>query len=184
MKSLALHGPLRLSIRNHLSGSLYEFVRACDVSDESSSIARIVSICNEPSIYEWLFQGPLGGRPYDEGKARQWLQWSNEGWSSGTHFVFAVLDDQRRVAAACDIKSQGPSAEIGYWASQQDRGVMTNAVMAMCVLAADAGFRELFARTKKANHRSQAVLQRAGFTRGVSDDSDHERFTLLLNAKE
>jgi hypothetical protein len=92
--------PLRLSVENYVSGRSYEMVRACDVSEESSSLARIVSICNEPNVYEWLFRGPLEGRPYDEANARDWLQWSREGWLSGHHFVFAVLDDQKCVVAA------------------------------------------------------------------------------------
>lgn len=174
--------PLRLPIVNHLNGRLYEFVRGCDVSSEPSSVARIVSICNEPDIYEWIFRGPLEGRPYEEEKAREWLQWAKEGWLSGTHFVFAVIDDQKCVAAACDIKSNEPVAEIGYWASQQHRGVMTNAVVTMCALAVDAGFRELFARTKKENQRSRAVLQRAGFKRSPSHNCGYERFTMSLGS--
>jgi RimJ/RimL family protein N-acetyltransferase len=147
-------------------------------------VARIVSICSEPNVYEWLFREPLGGCPYEETKAREWLQWSNDGWSSGTHFVFAVIDDQKCVVAACDIKSNNPIAEIGYWASQWHRGVITNAVISMCTLAADAGFRELFARTKKENYRSQAVLQRAGFKKSASHDGGEERFTLLLRPEK
>ena len=175
--------PLRCPVENYLSGRSYEMVRACDLSEESSSLARIVSICNETKVYEWLFRGPLGGRPYEEANARDWLKWSREGWLSGTHFVFAVIDDQKCVVAACDIKSNDPVAEIGYWASQRERGIMTNTVMAMCALAADAGFRELFARTKKENYKSQAVLRRAGFDRSLSDDNGDARFTLLLGAK-
>lgn len=173
---------VRLPIVNYLNDRPYELVRACDVGGEPSSVAQVVSVCNEPNVYEWLFRKPLGGRPYEEAKAREWLEWSNDGWSSGTHFVFAVIDEQKVIVAACDIKSNDPIAEIGYWASQEHRGVMTNAVMAMCALAADAGFQKLFARTKNENYRSTAVLRRAGFKKCESDDPSYERFELLLRS--
>ena len=175
--------PLRIPVMNHVSGRAYELVRACEVSCDSSNLARIAAICNEPDVYDWLFRGPLEGRPYKEEQARQWLQWSEGGWSSGSHFVFAVLDGEKNVAAACDIKSKEPKAEIGYWTSRRHRGIMTNAVIAMCTLAANAGFQGLFAQTKKENYRSQAVLERAGFARSRSEHSEYERFELFLSTK-
>lgn len=172
--------PLRVPIVNHLTGRAYNLVRASDMNGDPSNQQRIAAICNEPEVYEWLFRDLFEGRPYEEAKAREWLRWSREGWSSGTHFVFAVIDDEQRIAAACDIKSAEPVAEIGYWASQKHRGVMTNAVKAMCALAREAGFRRLFARTKEKNVRSQAVLVRAGFERKPSEQSGHRRFELSL----
>lgn len=176
--------PLRVPIANHLSGRTYQLVRACDLRADSSTVAWIVSICSEPNVYEWLFREPLDGLPYDASKALEWLRWSNDGWQLGTHFVFAVIDDQESIAAACDIKSNEQVAEIGYWASDHHRGVMTNAIVAMCTLAAEEGFRGLLARTKKENHRSQRVLQRAGFTRIEHEDSSEERFMLPLKREE
>jgi RimJ/RimL family protein N-acetyltransferase len=172
--------PLPVPIVNHLTGHPYDLVRASDVSSDPLSVKRITSICNEPEVYEWLFREPLKGRPYDEVKAHEWLKWSRDGWSSGSHFVFAVIDDEQRIIAACDIKSKEPIAEIGYWSSQQHRGVMTNAVKAMCRLATKAGFLKLFARTKEKNSRSQAVLKRAGFEKKPSDLIDYQCFELLL----
>ena len=159
---------------------MYDLVRASDVNCDLSNHERIAAICNEPEVYEWLFRDLFAGRPYEEANARDWLQWSRDGWSSGTHYVFAVIDDDEGIAAACDIKSREPNAEIGYWASQRHRGVMTNAVKAMCALAREAGFRELFARTKEKNLRSQAVLERAGFERKPSDQRGYQRFELSL----
>jgi RimJ/RimL family protein N-acetyltransferase len=174
--------PLRLPIENQLTGRSYELVGACDVGDDDATVARIVSICNEPAVYEWLFRGPLEGRPYEEAKAREWLRWAKDGWTSGTHFVFAVLDDQQCIVAACAIKGNTPSAEVGYWASQWHRGVMTNALLKISALAAGAGFRELFAKTKKGNSKSQGVLRRAGFTQSADDEGGYERFSLRLGA--
>lgn len=112
----------------------------------------------------------------------EWLSWASQGWRANTHFCFAVTDDSGAIAAACDIKSRDPDgAEIGYWASARHRGVMTNAVSAMCEAARQAGFRSLMARVRHENSRSQAVLARAGFGTDPSRrDETRECFTLRL----
>jgi RimJ/RimL family protein N-acetyltransferase len=171
---------IRIPVSNHLTGRRYDLVRAADLVADAETLACITGICNEPEVYDWLFLAPLGGKPYREEKARQWIERSKEGWQKGSHFVFAVIDEDGKVAAACDIKSNEPVAEIGYWASQQHRGVMTNAVSAMCLLAAGAGFRELYGRTRRGNVRSEAVLERAGFERTIGRSDDFEWFTLKL----
>jgi RimJ/RimL family protein N-acetyltransferase len=174
--------PLRAfrKVTNFLTGGVYDFVPAADVRADAASLARIVSICNEPDVYDWLFRPSLGGVPYGEGKAVQWLDWAKDGWRAGTHFVFAVLDAAGLVAAACDIKSADARAEIGYWCSVRHRGVMTNTVTALCGLAAEAGFHGLFARTKVGNTRSKGVLLRSGFARAPSDDPRYDRFELIM----
>ena len=171
---------ISIPVANHLTGRNHTLVRATDLDCEPTTLAEIVAVCNEPEIYDWLFRERLGGRRYTDEAARQWLQWSAEGWTFESHFSFAVVDEGRCVAAACDIKSNDSVAEIGYWASQQHPGVMTNAVKALCALAAHAGFQGLYARTKPGNRRSQAVLERAGFLKvpGVTDG--FERFDLQL----
>jgi len=90
----------------------------------------------------------------------------------------------KAVVAACDIKSNALNAEIGYWSSQAHRGVMTNALVAMCDMAAGAGFVALFARTKTGNVRSEAVLKRAGFQRSHGRTDDRECFIRTLKAEE
>lgn len=172
--------PLRIPVVNHLTGRTCFLVQASDLISDPLSVSQVASICNESDVYEWLFREPFTGRPYDEAKALEWLQWSRDGWLSGRHFVFAVVDDARWVNAACDIKSNEPVAEIGYWASRQHRGVMTNAVKAMCGLAKEAGFRKLCARTKEKNLRSQAVLERSGFERTPSTQTGFHNFERLL----
>ncbi len=179
---LAMRFPedLRVPIDNPLTGARYELVRADGAARGPEALERLVEICNEPDIYDWLFRELLGGRPYSEGKAREFLEWSGAGWSAGTHFVFLVLDGEGRIAAACDIKSNDTVAEVGYWAGRDHRGVMTNTVRALCALAAGAGFGRLFARTKAGNLRSQGVLLRAGFARVQDDPDGHARFELPL----
>lgn len=169
-----------VGIVNHVTGRRYDLIPAADLSPDLPTLARIVAVCNESEVYRWLFREPLAGRPYSEKWARDWIEWSKAGWHAKTHFVFVVLDEMKSVAAACDIKSNALNAEIGYWASQEHRGVMTNAVVAVCNLAAAAGFVGVFARTKKSNIRSQAVLARAGFEKSHDRSDDHEWFTRTL----
>ncbi len=168
-------------VSNHLTGRVYDFVSAADVRADAASVARIVSICNEPDVYDWLFRPLLAGDRYREEKAVQWLEWSREGWKAGTHFVFAVIDSDNLVVAACDIKSADPVAEIGYWSSRRHRGVMTNAVTAMCRLGTEAGFRGFFARTKRGNVRSVGVLLRSGFVHCACGDPDYDRFEMHIS---
>ncbi len=173
-------GPLQIRLTNALNGCPYRLMRANEINCDDAQIARIVSICNEPEVYAWLFREPLDGKAYKTTKARDWLKWSAAGWAAGSHFVFAVIDDHQHIAAACDIKSRDPVAEIGYWASRHHRGIMTNVVKAMCDWASEAGFQGLFARTKLANSASQAVLERAGFSEVPSEEGDYRRFQLSL----
>jgi len=155
--------PLCVPITNHRTGEGYVLVRATDLTPDAATLAQLVAICNEPAVYRWLFETLLAGQPYGEASARGWLRWAADGWARGTHFVFVARNAQGRVAAACDVKSNAPVAEVGYWASAQHRGVMTHTVMAVAGLAAEAGFEGLFARTKPDNVASQRVLVRAGF---------------------
>jgi RimJ/RimL family protein N-acetyltransferase len=164
---------IRVPIKNHLTNASYELVRASDLIGDPTSPAHIAAICSEPEVYDSLFRIPFEGRAYTEENARQWLHWSQQGWSAATHFVFAVIDEHQNVVAACDIKTSDDIAEIGYWASRSHRGVMTNAVKALSALASEAGFVGLYARTQKQNTKSQAVLIRAGFERNPSDGEEH-----------
>jgi RimJ/RimL family protein N-acetyltransferase len=170
------------SIVNHITGRKYTIRRLSDLDEGPTIVSQIVAICCEPEVYDWIFREPLAGGPYTEEKAEHWLRWAREGWATGSHFVFAVVDDKGQLAAACDIKSNDPMAEVGYWASQDHRGVMTNTLKEICSFAAKAGFKGLFAWTKSQNLRSRAVLERAGFVKVPSDREAHERFELLLSS--
>jgi RimJ/RimL family protein N-acetyltransferase len=176
--------PIDVPVANHLTGRKYRLISAAALVANAETFARIAAVCNEPEIYDWLFRdlGAWGGRPYSEQDARQFLEWARAGWATGAYFVFLVIDESRFVAAACDIKTNDPVAEIGYWAGRQSRGVMTNAVKAVAALAAAAGFQGLYARTKPGNVRSQAVLARAGFIPRPGKADGHESFELSLAA--
>jgi RimJ/RimL family protein N-acetyltransferase len=175
--------PASCAISNFLTGSPYYVVRGDRLTVTSLRLEEITAICNEPEVYNWLFREPFDGKLYTPANASEFVEWYSTGWREGSYFVFFVTTGGGQVAAACDIKSNdSDGAEIGYWASAHHRGVMTNAVVQVCTLACQAGFRSLSARTKKPNERSARVLTRAGFALvpGVDGDSSYNRFRINL----
>lgn len=144
--------------------------------DESA----IVAICNEPLIYQRLFRKRLGGQPYSLAEARGFLRWAQQGWRDRSWFVFLLRDSHTQVAAAIDIKSvHTEGAEIGYWASATRPGIMTNAVLQLCDVAREAGYRRLFALIAPDNTQSLGVVRRAGFVQAedvMRDDTHYQQF--------
>ena len=184
MTAICFPAPTETPIKNALDGRPYALRRADALEPTAARLEQIAAVCNEPDPYGWLFKETLGGRAYTAEDAAGWLTWAAAGWRDNTHFVFAALDAQGQVAAACDIKSNDPSwAEIGYWSSRRHRGVMTNIVLEVSRQARQAGFTTLFARTRRGNTRSVGVLHRAGFIadgdRSAADDA-YDWFTLSM----
>ncbi len=160
-------------IRNALTGEEYVLMALDSLEASNARISEITSICNEPLVFSWLFRQMFPDGRYPTSSAKSWLEWGKEGWPRNTHFVFAVLDAKRRLAAACDIKSSNSAgAEVGYWASEFHRGIMTNAIRELLRLATLAGFARLYAETDEGNLRSRGVLGRAGF---IPDGSESNR---------
>ncbi len=149
--------------------------------DESATVtpqdeATIVTICNEPLIYHRLFRKVLGGQPYSLAKAQGFVHWAQQGWRDRSWFVFLLRDSTGQIIAAIDIKSADTDgAEIGYWASASRPGIMTNAVLQLCEVAREAGYRRLFALIVPDNAQSLGVVGRAGFvqTEDVTRDGTH-----------
>lgn len=151
-------------ITSHRTGEQYELTPVVLLESDEERRHQIVRICNEPLIYSTLFDRILDGRPYGHEKAGHFFEWGSAGWEVGTHFVYALIDGEGRLAGAIDIKSPAlASAEIGYWLSAHHSGIMTNAVEALAGVARDAGFHALHALVDPANERSARVLLRAGF---------------------
>jgi RimJ/RimL family protein N-acetyltransferase len=152
------------AIRNALTGSDYSLVALDLIEPTDEVLTQVTSICNETSVYDWLFREMLSDQPYPPSMAEKWLTWGKDGWKQNAYFVFGIVDQKGCIAAACDIKSADASwAEVGYWSSKDHRGVMTNAIIGLIDLAREAGFEQLFAETRKENTPSQGVLLRAGF---------------------
>jgi len=154
-------------VERHDTGETYRMV-SIDAGYEASEgdIDSIVSICNEPLVYRFLFRDRLAGKVYDERDARDFAAWARGGWSLGEHLVFLVRAPGDVIAACIDIGVLDESGRgfIGYWSSELHRGVMTNAVERLATLAKDVGYRTLYTFVEEENLRSLAVLKRAGFT--------------------
>ncbi|MBN1855670.1 MAG: GNAT family N-acetyltransferase [Dehalococcoidia bacterium] len=149
------------------TGDTYRMV-SIDAGYEASEedIASIVSICNEPLVYRFLFRDRLDGNAYAEQDAQEFLDWARNGWISGRHCFFLLRSPGGVIATCIDIGELDESGEalVGYWAGAYHRGVITNAMDRLAELAADAGYRKLVSLVEEENLRSLAVLKRTGFT--------------------
>ncbi|MCH2155832.1 MAG: GNAT family N-acetyltransferase [Opitutales bacterium] len=151
-------------IENAITGANYLLQPIYRLEPCHGNLKQIAAICNEDLVYEWCFRSLCNGVPYPQTMAREWIQWGADGWQNSTHFVYVVTNSEKSIAAALDIKSADlRRAEIGYWASADHRGIMSNAVRAILPLADQAGFKLLFADIHPNNKRSQAVIRRCGF---------------------
>lgn len=154
------------SIKRFPTDEIYNIV-AIDKDFLSSDevLAQITKICSEELIYNILFKERLAGKPYVLENALNFITWAQKGWEKQEWFVYLVMDNNKKIAGAVDIKSNNlESAEIGYWASSEISGIMTNAVTALCNIAKDGGYKSLYGLTVLDNQKSQNVLTRAGFS--------------------
>jgi len=124
----------------------------------------IARICNEELIYKVLFAEKFEDKPYTLENAKDFINWAKEGWDKNDWFVFLIRDPENNIVGSVDIKSNSlESAEVGYWMSNGNPGVMTNAVRAICDIAKTAGYKSLYGLTVLNNEKSQKVLINAEF---------------------
>lgn len=180
----AFNPPIIQRVSRYRTGDVFSLVSADDSARFSAADReRIVAVCNEPLIYEMLFAGRLGGRAYGNNDAREFLEWAEAGWLQRNYFVFLIVSPSNGVVGAIDIKSPNlEAAEIGYFASAEHPGLMTNTVIGLCGLALRAGYRSLFALVQPHNQRSAAVLSRSGFM--ADGEAQRGEKTLLRFTRE
>lgn len=157
--------PVKVLIEGFPERETY-FVQSIDSSQNISDddLETITRICSEELIYNVLFKEKFNGKPYTLENARSFINWAKEGWNKNKWFVFLIRDSENKIVGAVDIKSDNlESAEIGYWMTKEVSGVMTNAVVALCNMAKNAGYKSLYGLTILNNEKSQRVLLRAGF---------------------
>lgn len=174
-------------IKNCINGRVYEIKRIDKINISSDQLRRIESICNEPLVFQTLFSELFPDGVYPLSSAQDWITWGRSGWEQESHFVFAVLDSDGLVVAACDIKSNNKDlSEIGYWSSIKHRGIMTDSVQSILDLAHKAGFKEFYAEVHEDNTKSQAVLHRLGFIKSdtVASQENHQTYKKRANQSE
>jgi len=166
--------PERIEFKNWLSGKINYLVRADRVDGSSEQVRQIAGICNQKEVYSLLFRENLKGEVYSESKAIEFLEWANEGWKKQSYFVFFILDNQRNILGCMDIKStELTCAEIGYWASNSQKGNITNALLELVRMASEVGYKKLVAYVEKDNANSLRVLSRASFAKDTSLEQIH-----------
>jgi RimJ/RimL family protein N-acetyltransferase len=155
----------------------YALTRADCVPLGSESAAQIARVCDQPEVYQNLFEPLLKGRCYGEADASFFLNYLAEGWKDKNHFDWLILHDGV-IVGTIGIKSL--DGEIGYWQSNEHPGVMALAVKALCASAKLAGFASLWAHVKTSNIPSIRVLEKAGFTLDRSEREGAHRYRILL----
>ncbi len=156
--------------------------RTYQLTDEDAE--TVAAIANEDLIYHRLFRERFNGRPYTKEDAYQFFAWAQERWSHNESFVFFVRNERKRIVGAIDIKSATTdAAEIGYWASAESPGIMTNTVLVLCQVAKEAGYLRLFACIAINNEKSIRVVQKAHFVwecEIVRNNRPYLKFTKVL----
>jgi RimJ/RimL family protein N-acetyltransferase len=119
---------------------------------------------------------------YTEKDAEEFIEWAHAGWGSGSHFVFFSINKHHHIVGALDIKSADlAAAEIGYWASSEHPGNVTNSLFSILEAAVDTGFTRFTAYVHKGNEKSTRVLQRTGFR--LAKDTEKRQGILLLERR-
>ncbi|MFW5719896.1 MAG: GNAT family N-acetyltransferase [Candidatus Dojkabacteria bacterium] len=153
-----------------------------DAPITEADIARISSICDTPRVFDILFAelDAFKGRRYLSSDAEYWVKKSRESWSKSESFVYLIRDEKENIVGTIDIKSTDlHNGEIGYWASENDPGWMTNALLELVKLAKNAGYMKVFGLVRTINDRSMKVLQRAGFTEVPAPEDKKEHYRMF-----
>lgn len=128
-------------------------------------LKRIVELCNQKAIYDFLFKSKLKGKAYEIKNAKGFVKWASSAWDDQTSFPFIIRTADSQIIGAIDIKSNNKEyAEVGYWMDTNSKGYMTNALVELTGFAMRKGFKKLFADALPNNVASQGVLTRAQFT--------------------
>ncbi len=129
-----------------------------------SDIRAVVDACQDPDIPRFI---PLVPVPYGDDDARGWLEAVERDWQETDERTFAICREDDVLIGAVTVRLREGGA-VGYWLSPAARGqgLMTEAVRAVARWARDeCGIERLCLWTHPDNRASQAVAERAGFTR-------------------
>lgn len=170
--------PLNVEVTNFKTSEIWQmFSVDSTFVAKNEDLERIKTICNEPLVYKWLFKENLRNKPYTLEKAKGFIDWAHDGWNKQEYFVFLIKDIQGVIQAAIDVKSNNvDKAEVGYWASGDKPGIMTNVVKILCDLAKQAGYKGLFSDVQVTNEKSGKVLERINFSLEEELTKDYKQY--------
>jgi RimJ/RimL family protein N-acetyltransferase len=135
-------------------------------------VPAIVAACRDPEIPRWTSVP----EHYDEAMSRAFMADLRPAMAGGERCSFGVIENGA-VAGAIGfprLSWEDERAEVGYWVAPhaRGRGVATRAVDLVCAWGFEVcGFHRIELVAATGNPASQAVAERAGFTReGVLRD--------------
>ncbi|MCB0415963.1 MAG: GNAT family N-acetyltransferase [Bdellovibrionales bacterium] len=149
-----------IKIKSVKTDDIYDLTCARKVKLNEEAIAQIALICDEPEIYDNVFQSIFKGKRYTQDNAKVFIDLLFDGLQKKNRFDWLILH-KGAIVGTVGIKSL--NGEIGYWQSKRHPGVMALAVQEVCKMAKEAGFSFLWALVKKSNTPSIKVLKKAGF---------------------
>jgi len=176
---------IKKEVLNFKTGEVYQMTGGDEIVFSDKDVETITRICSQEEIYTILFKRRLDGKPYTEENAQVFINWVKKGWEDKTYFVFIIRDGDNNVIGTIDIKSSDlESAEVGYWADRNTSGFMTNALQVLEAIAAEAGYKKLYAKVVAHNEKSMGVLERAGFVKRkesrLIEDREYNEFDVEL----
>lgn len=167
-------------IKNYKTEELYAFLGGTSVVFTDEDVQRLVEICSQSEIYDMLFRWRMQGKPYTIENAQWFVNSLKQGWENNTHFIFIIRNVAGSIVGAMDIKSADTDrAEVGYWADRDSGGFVTNALIEMCNLAKNAGYKKLYAKVVVGNTKSENVLKRAGFEVSGTETAGERNYTVF-----
>jgi len=130
-----------------------------------ADIPEIVQLLNDPAIAKTTLNIPY---PYNEEKAREWLDFQQQGWESGQEHTFAITrQEDGRLLGAISIRANArhKKAEIGYWIGSPywGQGYATEAARAIIRYGFETlDLNRIYALHFSENPASGRVMQKAG----------------------
>ncbi len=146
------------------NGKSYEIIRADQAYIKQEHLQRITEICNEPDILRMVQLEHPGEKSFRLNDAKTMISNARADWKASRRFMFIILEPGGIPTGVIEIKSSDlSSAEIGYWNSKRNPGLITAALKYVLEAARLAGFQNFYAETESQNLPSIRILENNNF---------------------
>jgi RimJ/RimL family protein N-acetyltransferase len=135
---------------------------------QAADIPQIVQLAANPRISDYTLNLPF---PYAEKDAIYWLNLAHQGYTNGTHLIFAIRLRPGHTfigGIGLTLEPRFDRAEIGYWLGEPfwNRGYATEATGAMLRFGfGTLGLNKITSSYLAQNPASGRVMQKCGMTR-------------------